>query len=352
MDELYSIGELARRTGLTVKAIRFYSDRGLVPPTDRTPAGYRRYDLAAVARLDLIRTLRELGLDLATIRKILDHETALSDVATAHAEALTVQIRTLQLRRAILTTVADRNSTPEDLNLMHRLSQLSTTQRHSHVTNFLDSVFTPTTSGDADSGSGSDTTTHVGDSPDPRLGTTAPPTDPSGAAATGFDNSGFDGFAAVRRSLTPELPDHPEPEQVEAWIELAELTQDADFRAVVRRMADDFRTVALRPDLVARIRDQVRPALAAGVAPDSPEAEPFVTAITTRYAEAVGRPDSPALRRRLTAVLETANDPRWARYLHLLAITNGWEPQPPPTSAYTWTIQALAPSAPTPTLRG
>jgi DNA-binding transcriptional MerR regulator len=304
MDELYSIGELARRTGLTVKAIRFYSDRGLVPPTDRSAAGYRRYDLAAVARLDLIRTLRELGLDLATIRSILDHETALSDVAAAHAEALTVQIRTLRLRRAILTTVAERNSTPEELNLMHRLAQLSTTQRQTLITTFLDTVFTPT--GDSD---------------------------------------GFDGFAAARRSLTPELPDHPEPEQVEAWVELAELTQDPDFRTVVRRMVDDYRTVALRPDLVAGIRDQVGPALDTGIAPHSPEAEPFVTAITTRYAEAVGQPDGPDLRRRLSTVLETANDPRWARYLHLLAITNGWEPQPPLTPTYDWTIQALTATA-------
>ncbi|WP_245765577.1 MerR family DNA-binding transcriptional regulator [Nonomuraea jiangxiensis] len=40
-DALLTIGDLARRTGLTVKAIRFYSDRGLVPPTIRSPAGYR-----------------------------------------------------------------------------------------------------------------------------------------------------------------------------------------------------------------------------------------------------------------------------------------------------------------------
>jgi len=33
-DTLYSIGELARRTGLTVKTIRFYSDRGIVAPTE------------------------------------------------------------------------------------------------------------------------------------------------------------------------------------------------------------------------------------------------------------------------------------------------------------------------------
>jgi hypothetical protein len=36
-DTLYSIGELSRRTGLTVKAIRYYSDQGIVPPTDRSP---------------------------------------------------------------------------------------------------------------------------------------------------------------------------------------------------------------------------------------------------------------------------------------------------------------------------
>ncbi len=319
MDELYSIGELARRTGLTVKAIRFYSDRGFVPPTDRTAAGYRLYDVTAVARLDLIRTLRELDLDLATIRKVLDHETALPDVAAAHAEALTVQIRTLRLRRAILTTVADRNSTPEDLTYMHRLAQLSATQRHHLITDFLDAVFDH-----------------------PASPTNAPLDHPASADGSTAGFGGPDAFAAARQSLTPELPDHPEPEQVEAWIELAELTQDEDFRAVVRRMADDYRTVALRPDLVATIRDQVRPALDAGITPDSPEAQPFVTTITTRYAESLGqrrhpRPSATAS----STVLETANDPRWARYLHLLAITNDWEPQPALTPTYTWTIAAL-----------
>lgn len=107
-DTRYSIGDLARRTGLTVKAIRFYSDRGIVPPTDRGPTGYRRYGPDAVARLDLVRTLRELGLDLATIRKVVDREVSLPEVAAAHAEALAVQIRTLRLRRAVLTVVAQR----------------------------------------------------------------------------------------------------------------------------------------------------------------------------------------------------------------------------------------------------
>jgi DNA-binding transcriptional MerR regulator len=66
-DTLYSIGDLARRTGLSVRTIRFYSDRGVLPPTSRSPAGYRRYDLDALARPDLVRTLRDLGVDLAAI---------------------------------------------------------------------------------------------------------------------------------------------------------------------------------------------------------------------------------------------------------------------------------------------
>ena len=234
MNELYSIGELARRTGMTVKAIRFYSDRGLVPPTDRSPAGYRRYDLAAVARLDLVRSLRELGLDLGTIRRVLDRELALPDVAAAHAEALAVQIQTLRLRRAILTVVAERGSTPEELNLMHRLARLSETERQHLLDDFLDSVFGP---------------------------------DPS--------------FAGIRQTLTAELPDEPSPAQLEAWIELAELSQQPGFRDAVRRMTAD-------------------------------------------YAAALERPGT--LRDRATGLLQAAVDPRWTRYQELLAVVNEWEP--------------------------
>jgi DNA-binding transcriptional MerR regulator len=55
------IGELSRRTGLSVKTIRYYSDEGLVTPSDRTEAGYRIYSDADLVRLDVIRTLRDAG---------------------------------------------------------------------------------------------------------------------------------------------------------------------------------------------------------------------------------------------------------------------------------------------------
>jgi len=140
-DRPDSIGDLARRTGLAVRTIRFYSDCGIVAPAGRSPAGYRLYDADAAARLDLVRTLRELGVDLPTIRKVVHRELSLPAVAAAHAEALDVQIRILRLRRAVLTAVARRGSTPEEMDLMHKLARLSEDERQRLIGDFLDTVF-------------------------------------------------------------------------------------------------------------------------------------------------------------------------------------------------------------------
>ncbi|NUK05794.1 MerR family transcriptional regulator [Streptomyces lunaelactis] len=300
-DTLYSIGDLARRTGLTVKAIRFYSDSGIVPPTDRSPSGYRRYDTEAAARLDLVRTLRGLGLDLPTIRRVVDREVSLPEVAAAHAEALAVQIRVLRLRRAVLTAVAKRGSTPEEMDLMHKLAKLSEDERRGLIDDFLDTAF-----GDLDAG-------------------------PLGGSA----------FVGIRRSMTPELPDNPETEQVEAWVELAELSQDPSFRAAVRRMAEAHDELGLRRDPAATVRAQVAQALAADIDPASPEADPLVAAVTAQYALDTDRPDDIDLRRHLLTRLETANDPRRERYLHLLAVINGWPAPESLAPTLDWFIRAL-----------
>jgi DNA-binding transcriptional MerR regulator len=302
-DTLYSIGELARRTGLTVKAIRFYSDRGIVPPTDRSPAGYRRYGIDAVARLDLVRTLRDLGLDLPTIRKLVDQEISLPEVAAAHAEALDVQIRMLRLRRAVLTTVAKRGSTPEEMDLMHKLAKLSEDERRRLIDDFLNTAF-----------GGLDTNPE---------------------------------FAAVMRSMTPELPDNPEAEQVEAWVELAELSQDPEFRTSVRRMAELHvaeraqGATGLRRDPVALVRDQVGPALEAAIHPASAQADPVVAAVTAEYAQVFARADTIDVRDRLLTRLEAANDPRREQYLQLLAVINGWSAPDSLAPALDWFIHAL-----------
>lgn len=304
------IGELARRTGLSVKAIRSYSDRGIVPPADRSPAGYRRYGPEAVARLHLVRTLRELGIGLSAIREVVERETRLPEVAAAHAEAFAVQIRVLHLRRAVLTAVARRGSTPEEMELMHRLAGLSEDERRRLTDDFLDAVL--------------------------------------GGLDPAFDSAG------VMRSMTPELPAEPRTEQAEAWVELAELSQDPGFRAVLRRMAELHvadRARAASPVPVrnpeAVIRDHAGPALAAGVGPASAQAAPVVAAVTAECARLSGVPDDEDLRRLLPARADTANDPRRDRYLHLLAVINGWPAPAPMAPALDWFARALRARAPT-----
>ncbi|MCM1951148.1 heavy metal-responsive transcriptional regulator [Streptomyces sp. G2] len=65
------IGDLASRTGLTTKTIRFYEDSGLLPAPPRTPGGYRDYPDHTATRLAFIRDAQRAGLTLAEIRSIL-----------------------------------------------------------------------------------------------------------------------------------------------------------------------------------------------------------------------------------------------------------------------------------------
>jgi hypothetical protein len=156
-------------------------------------------------------------------------------------------------------------------------------------------------------------------------------------------------FAGIIRSMTPELPDNPEADQVEAWVELAELSQHPDFRASMRRMAEQHAaeraqggTTGVRRDPVAMVRDQAGPALVAGIAPASARADPVVAAVTAQYAHVLGRPDDVDLRARLLTRLEAANDPRREQYLRLLAVINGWPAtEETVTPALDWFIRAL-----------
>lgn len=68
------VGELASRTGLTVRTLHHYDDIGLLRPSARSPAGYRLYSSADVARLHGIQALRHLGVALKDIRAMLGGE--------------------------------------------------------------------------------------------------------------------------------------------------------------------------------------------------------------------------------------------------------------------------------------
>ena len=66
-----TIGQIARRTGISAKTIRFYEEIGLLPRPPRGPNSYRRYSLADINRLLLLRRIRLLGLPLSTAKPLL-----------------------------------------------------------------------------------------------------------------------------------------------------------------------------------------------------------------------------------------------------------------------------------------
>ncbi len=195
-SDMLTIGELARRTGLPVRTIRFWSDSGLVVPSGRTTGGFRLYDAEAAARLELVRTLRELGLDLDAVRRVLDRQVTVRDVALAHVRALDAEIRTLQVRRAVLNRVARHGSTTEEMRLMHELARMSADERQRVIDEFVRETFDG-----------------VGD-------------DAPGATV-----------AQAMRTMPARLPARPTAEQVDAWVELAELVGDESFRRRTREMA-------------------------------------------------------------------------------------------------------------------
>ncbi|MFF8798146.1 helix-turn-helix domain-containing protein [Streptomyces globisporus] len=105
-DGLCGIGELAEKAGVTVKTVRFYSDRGLLPEASRSVGGHRRYGPDALDRLRLIRSLRTLDLPLPEVHRILDEENeaggALEDAVARQLRGLGSQIQALRWREAAL----------------------------------------------------------------------------------------------------------------------------------------------------------------------------------------------------------------------------------------------------------
>ncbi|MFI5568083.1 MerR family transcriptional regulator [Streptomyces sp. NPDC051740] len=291
---LLTIGELARATGLSVRTIRYWSDEGALPPVARSAGGYRLYDTGSVARLELVRTLRELGLGLTDVRRVLTGETTVAQVAAAHVAALDAQIRSLKVTRAVLSTVARRGSTAEETTLMNKLARLSTAERRRIIEDFMAEVF-----------DGIDTA-------DPDIRTRLR-------------------FAAA------DLPDDPTPEQVDAWVELAELIQDPEFRTTMRRMIE-FNAADRGPDVpsgsslwfMSRLVRLAGGAIGDGIATDSPRAAGVLR-------ELVGDADPAAVLERLAA----ATNVRLARYRELSAIVNGLEPPSAYEEEFGWVVAAL-----------
>lgn len=293
------IGDLARRTGVPVRTIRFYCDEGLLEPT-RSAGGHRRFAEEAVERLTLVRRMRGLGLGLPLITDVLAGRRSLADAVAAERAALDREVATLAWRRSVLRAVED--ATP--LDRPARLELLSAVEDGYAAHDVLVRLWHPMTSGPV----------------------------PADSARM---------FLAISAPPPPELPT---PAQVVAYASLVLLASDRSFVDALRTSTlvnhDRIPDLAALHAEVALACELAFPAVTSGTRPaPGPALDRFVAA----HAAALRTTDTPAFRHALNHRTAPDRDPRVRRYWTLAGEVTG-EPAPMGVT-HTWLLDALNASA-------
>ncbi|KQX54493.1 MULTISPECIES: MerR family transcriptional regulator [unclassified Streptomyces] len=279
-DGLWSIGELAARAGTTVKTVRYYSDRGLLPEPVRSSGGHRRYGPEALDRLVLIRSLRSLDLPVPEVERVLGRDEALEE--------------------ALDEAVADRLS-----ELGGQLAALRWREASLRVVR------------DAPAGERSDRLRLVG----------AVPMPPDTTALARFWRRVLPArlpgrvVTAVLDSVVPTAPAEPTPAQVLAFARLHDLVSVRRLDEAEVRAARPLPDGEYRPDVLyeglAEAYEAAWEAVRTGRGPaDAEVLDGFVAA----YAHALGVRDTPAFRLRLTGLLAGREGPVIVRYWKLAGI--------------------------------
>jgi DNA-binding transcriptional MerR regulator len=134
---LWQVGELARQTGLSVRTLHYYEEVGLLAPSCRTEAGYRLYSAADVARLQQIRSLRQLGFSLEEVRDCLGRpEFAPQRVLQLHLARLREQVEMQQRLCRRLEAIAARLGWAEEVSAEEFLRAIE-------EMNMLEKYYTP-----------------------------------------------------------------------------------------------------------------------------------------------------------------------------------------------------------------
>ncbi|MFE6159240.1 MerR family transcriptional regulator [Streptomyces sp. NPDC056486] len=291
---MWSIGELAEHAGVSVKTIRFYSDRGLLPEAARSAGGHRRYGPEALDRLRLIRSLRTLDLPVPDVGRVLDEEDALEDIIAGQLRALGSQLAALRWREAAL----------------HLLRDCTAKERAERLR---------------------------------LVGTVAAP--PSTEALARFWRRWLPPrlparlVSSILEQAVPQPPEDPDPAQVLAFARLHAFvsrpcTGNDRGQPAAHRPEAGYRPAVLY-DGLSEAYALAAPALRAEWPPDGCDAlDCFVAA----YARSRGARDTPVFRQRLGGVL--AADPRVDHYWQLVAELAD-PAYPTPGAAHDWLLAAL-----------
>ncbi len=302
-EKMHTIGDLSQMSGISVRRIRFYSDKGLLPPATRTFSNYRVYSDADVARLDLIRTLREAGIGLAAIRKILSRHLSLKEVLAMRLETLEAEIASRRRIASVLrTTLKIDQPTETDLRRLWTMTTLSQTQMRTTMERLYDKMAMNADMGD-------------------------------------------DWKQQMIDASMPELPDEPTSRQIDAWNEITAMITDdgfmAEMQADTATMWNGEFDAAAYAEAADSILAQVRTAIDDGRDPLSPSGTAIAREWLEKSAKAMRRqPDRAFLDWHLDQYRK--HHARSARYQELLAILRGDEPGQT-TNEWQWINEAMTP---------
>lgn len=265
-----SIGELARRTGLAVRTIRFYCDEGILE-SQRSTGGHRMFDAdSATEQLLMVRRLRALGLGLESITAVLREERSLADAIAAESARLAVELSSLAWRRASLQAIETAGRAQRNTRLALLAAAQDGAAIHDCLVRFWRRILAP------------------------------------------LPRSASDPWVYWN---VPQPPADPSADDVVAYAELAALVADPEVIGVVRRQYWRSRPESIRDAHalyaeVGQVMDDVVPLVSEGVRPHhGDELDRFVIA----HASARGERDTPRFREHML-IDATDSDHRIHRY--------------------------------------
>ena len=304
-ETLFSIGELAKRSGVPVKTIRYYADENVLTPSATSEAGYRLYSADDARKLGTIRSLRALGFGLEAIVAMLDGSREPADMAELQLDVVETQLRALGRQRTILRAAKDlraRGDVVRHLDAAFAAASLGAAERSHRLERWID---------------------------------TATTVDPGAA-----------GRAKIRAMVLDDLPAELSADQLEAWIRLSILLDDEQLLETLRLQHAPFADADISDEERDAFRREIVAVQMAAVGlldatPDDERVQSVLDRWMTVFAKALDLTDDPQFPQWFLAYAQRSNDPRIERFWNEVAALRGWPAMPPFTRANELLIAAL-----------